>query len=305
MLKKIYIAKYHGFCMGVKRAIQIVEDTTKRAEDPVTILNEIVHNEVVVEKFRKVGVEQATSIDDIYAGTLIIPAHGVAPDIKEQARKKGLRVVDATCPLVSRIYTIIEKIVNKGYHVIHIGDPNHDETRGIVGHASKHITVVANKEELQELPEWKDRKLGLTVQTTAHIGELEDIEKIAKQKWPGIEIYNTICNATSERQLAVLELAPKVDLMLVVGSSTSANSKRLARIAASSCGKGFLINSAHDIKTEWFGEDTKAEYVGLSAGASTPDFLVESVIKRLLEISGGKAEVIRPSEELASNKMSE
>lgn len=301
MLKKIYIAKYHGFCMGVKRAIQIVEETALQSDEPVTILNEIVHNEVVIEELRRKGVGQATSIDDVPGGTLIIPAHGVSPEIKEQARDKGLKIIDATCSLVIRIYDIIEDIVSQGYHVIHIGDPNHDETRGIVGHAPDYITVVASKEELHGLPEWQGRKLGLTFQTTYHIGELANVEKIAKEKWPQIEIFNTICNATSQRQSAVLELAKDVDIILVVGSTTSANSKRLAKIANSSCGKGFLINSADDIQIEWFSGDAEVEVVGISAGASTPQFLVEAVIERLLEISGGSAEIIRPIEKIAGN----
>jgi len=301
MLKKIYIAKYHGFCMGVKRAIQIVEETALQSDEPVTILNEIVHNEVVIEELRRKGVGQATSVDDVQSGTLIIPAHGVSPKIIEQARDKGLNIIDATCSLVIRIYDIIENIVKQGYYVIHIGDPNHDETRGIVGHAPDYITVVASKEELHGLPDWKGHKLGLTFQTTSYIGELDSVEKIAKMKWPQIEIFNTICNATSQRQSAVLELAKDVDLILVVGSTISANSKRLAKIAKSSCGKGFLINSADDIQIEWFMGDTAVEMVGISAGASTPQFLVEAVIERLLEISGGRAEIIRPIEEVSGN----
>ncbi|MBU8932871.1 MAG: 4-hydroxy-3-methylbut-2-enyl diphosphate reductase [candidate division Zixibacteria bacterium] len=298
MLRRIHIAKHSGFCMGVKRAIQIAEETAAKADGPVTILNEIVHNEAVVEKFRKEGVGQVGSVHDVTTGTLIISAHGVAPDIKRQAEEAGLTVVDATCPLVERIYKIIEKVIADGYHVIHIGDPNHDETHGIVGHAPDQITVVAHTKELADLPEWKDRKLGLTVQTTAHTGELAEIEKLARQKWPQIEIFNTICNATTQRQTAVMDLAPDVDLILIVGSSTSANSNRLARIANVSCGRGYLIGSATDIRGEWFEGSDGAKVVGVSAGASTPEFLVEEVITRLIDISGGKATVIRPKPDL-------
>ena len=169
MLKKIIIADHHGFCMGVKRAISIAEETAEKETGRVTILNEIVHNEAVVEKFNRQGVGQAFSVDDVDEGTLIISAHGIAPSVIQAARKKGLKVVDATCPLVSRIYEIINKIVERGFYVIHYGDPNHDETHGIVGHAPEHITVVSSREELLSLPDWTDRKLGLTVQTTAHL----------------------------------------------------------------------------------------------------------------------------------------
>lgn len=294
MLKKIQVAKHSGFCMGVKRAIKIAEETADKADGQVTILNEIVHNEAVVEKFRHDGVGQVTSVDDVNKGTLIISAHGVAPEVKQRADKAGLLVVDATCPLVERIYKIIMKIVAQGYHVIHVGDPSHDETHGIVGYAPEHITVVARKEELADLPDWKEMKLGLTVQTTAHTGELVDIEKLAREKWPHIEIFNTICNATTRRQSAVMDMAPDVDLILVVGSSTSANSNRLAQIADATCGRGYLISSANDIQDDWFKGDSAVEVVGISAGASTPEFLVEEAITKLVEISGGQATVDRP-----------
>ncbi|HOD67677.1 MAG TPA: 4-hydroxy-3-methylbut-2-enyl diphosphate reductase, partial [candidate division Zixibacteria bacterium] len=285
MLKKIHIARHHGFCMGVKRAIQIAEETAQRAAGPVTILNEIVHNDAVVAKFRAQGVGQAFAVDDVDGGTLIISAHGVAPAVKEAARNRGLNLVDATCPLVERIYIILDKIVKNGYHVIHWGERDHDETRGVVGHAPGHITVVSSREELLALPEWADRRLGLTVQTTAHMDDVAAVEELAREKWPHIEVFNTICNATTQRQNAVMDLAPQVDMVLVVGSASSANSNRLARIANAICGRGILIASAADIRDEWFAEETDIAQVGVTAGASTPDFLVEEVIRRLVEIS--------------------
>lgn len=296
MIKKIYIAKYHGFCMGVKRAIDIAEKTAHKEEGRVTILKEIVHNEAIVEKFKREGVGQAKSLDEISEGTLIISAHGISPKITEAATEKGLKIVDATCPLVEKIYKIIKKVVAKGYYVIHYGDHNHDETHGILGYAPDRITVAKNKEELLALPEWKDRKLGLTIQTTAHTDEIPEIERLAKEKWPHIEIFNTICMATTQRQSSIVEIAPKVDMILVVGSTTSANSKRLANIANIKCGKGILIGSADDIDENWFTNDEHIENVGVSAGASTPDFLVEDVIRKLLAISEYKAEVIQPED---------
>lgn len=294
MLKKIYVARHKGFCMGVKRAITIAEETGQSQDGRVTILNEIVHNDAVVEKFRSEGVAQALSVDDVDTGTLIISAHGVAPNVIEDARSKGLNVIDATCPLVTKIYDIILKAVASGYQVIHFGDPDHDETRGVVGYAPDHITVVSTTEELQSLPDWEDRKLCLTVQTTAHTSTFREAQKVARRKWPDIEIADSVCNATTQRQSAIEELAPKVDMVLVVGSKTSANSNRLARISESICGKGRLINSAVDIDTEWFAPSENLSKVGVTAGASTPDFLVEEVIERLVEISGGAAEVIVP-----------
>ncbi len=278
--------------MGVNRAINITEDTAARAKGRVTILKEIVHNEAVVEKFRQQDVEQAFSVDDISEGTLIISAHGVSPEVIAQATAKGLKVVDATCPLVSRIYDIINEAVSEGCHIIHYGDSDHDETAGIVGHASEHITIAGSHEQLLALPEWKERKLGLTVQTTAHKDEFAAVVKLAKEKWPEIRVFDTICNATTQRQSAILELAPKVDLILVVGSQTSANSKRLASISESVCAHAYLIGTAAEFDPAWFGNVTAVDAVGVSAGASTPQFLVEEVLKRLSEISEGKAETI-------------
>jgi 4-hydroxy-3-methylbut-2-enyl diphosphate reductase len=282
MIKQIIMAQHHGFCMG----------TAQSAEGSVTILNEIVHNESVVEKFRGQGVGQAFSVEDVNEGTLIISAHGIAPDVIKRAEERGLRVIDATCPLVTRIYDIIVKAVENGFYIIHYGDPKHDETHGVQGYAPDKITVAGNKDELLALPDWKDRKLGLTVQTTAHEKEFEEAERLALGKWPHIKVFNTICNATTKRQQAILELAPNVDMVLVVGSKTSANSNRLAQISDAICGRGFLIDSVKDVKDEWFVDNV--EKVGISAGASTPDFLVEAVIQKLVDISGGRAEVILP-----------
>lgn len=286
MIEKIVLARHQGFCMGVERAIKIADETaeTRSSEGPVTILNEIVHNEAVVERFRNRGVGQAKSVNDVDSGLLIISAHGIAPSVVAAAESKGLEVIDATCPLVTRIYRIIKRAIDNGLHIIHYGDPHHDETAGVIGHAPDKITIAANHEELLALPDWPDRKLGLTVQTTAHALQFEEVENLARSKWPHIEVFNTICNATTERQDAIMEMAPMVDIVLVVGSQTSANSKRLAAISADACGKGVLIESAADIKPEWFGAETKVVNVGVTAGASTPQFLVDDVVAHLVAL---------------------
>jgi 4-hydroxy-3-methylbut-2-enyl diphosphate reductase len=294
MIKKITVARSYGFCMGVKRAINIAEETAQQSNEPVTILNEIVHNDAVVEEFRQKGVGQTFSVGDVNSGTLIISAHGVGPQVKEEAAAKGLNVVDATCPLVSHIYDIIREVTDKGYYVIHFGDNHHDETTGVVGHAPDRITVISSIEELDKYPDWKDRKLGLTVQTTMGLEDFIAFQQAAREKWPHIEVFDTICNATNKRQTAIMDMAPEVDIILVVGSKTSANSNRLANISRMLCGRGELIGSDLDIKEEWFtGENDKVERVGISAGASTPDFLVDAVIRKLVKLSGGTAEVVK------------
>lgn len=291
MIKQIIVASHHGFCMGVKRAINIAEQTSSTKAGRVTILNEIVHNDAVVERFKRDGVDQALSVDDVTDGTLIISAHGVSPDVIAEAKANNLTVVDATCPLVANIYEIIQERVEEGYHILHFGDDGHDETKGVVGQAPDHITVFGDADEMAALPDWKDRKLGLTIQTTADMAQTEDIKVLAIKKWPHLGIFDTICNATNKRQQSILELAPQVDMVLVVGSLTSANSKRLATISESICGNARLINNHDDIDPEWFSDAKSVEKVGITAGASTPGFLVDEVVERLVQISGGVVDI--------------
>ncbi len=301
-MKKIIIAEHYGFCMGVKRAISKTEETVLH-DKRVTILNEIVHNEAIVEKFKRDGVGQAKSIEEIDGGTVIIPAHGVSPEILQKARECGLKVVDATCPLVIRIHKIIMRLAENGYRILHFGDKAHDETIGIVGHAPNRVTVIGNLDAIRGLSPIEG-KLALTSQTTARVADFVEIEREVKIKFPQIEVFNTICNATNQRQAAIMDLAPRVNLMLVVGSQTSANSKRLAQIARAICGRGYLINSARDILPEWFHVgDKDIETVGISAGASTPDFLIASAIERLKEIAGGGVEVVYPRKQNNQNSL--
>ena len=265
-LKKIIVARYYGFCMGVKRAISTAEESMKQG-GPITILNEIVHNDAIVKKFAEAGVAQSTSIDNIREGTVIISAHGASPEIFQKAAEKGLKIVDATCPLVIRIHKIIQKLAERGYRILHFGDPDHDETIGIVGHAPGRVVVIPNLKALYSLDNIGGQ-LALTSQTTARAADFEEIEKLALKKFPQVEVFNTICNATNQRQVAVMDLAPQVDMMLIVGSSTSANSKRLAQISSAICGSSHLINTADDIREEWFhSRDGGVATVGLSAGA--------------------------------------
>lgn len=290
-LKKIILARHYGFCMGVKRAIQIAEETGAAEKGPVNVYNEIVHNDAVVRRLAHDGVGSVTAVADAPAGTIIISAHGAPPSLFKKAQEKGLKIVDATCPLVIRIHKIIHKLVENGYQIVHFGDHHHDETRGVVGQAPNgRVVVVSSPEELRSLVP-NGRRYALTSQTTAGVAEFERISLEAQRIFPGIEVFNTICDATSQRQAAVLDLAPEVEMVLVVGSASSANSNRLRSICEAICGKAFLINSASDLDEAWLDGITT---VGLTAGASTPDFLVDEVIQRLVDYSGGMAETIRP-----------
>ena len=305
-IKRIVVADHHGFCMGVKRAINIAEETAQSMPaGEVTILKEIVHNNSIVQKFRDAGVKQEFDVKNVDDGTLVISAHGIAPSIIEEAKSRGLNVIDATCPLVTRIHDIVDKLMEKGYHVIHFGDAHHDETLGVVGHAEPgRISVVGTVEQLRALPQDLGHKVALTSQATSEVAAFREAEKVAQERWPEIKIFNTVCNATTQRQSAIVKLSDEVDMVLVVGSTTSANSKRLTDIAEALCGEGHLIEDADDIDAAWFaGRNVGA--VGVSAGASTPDNLVEGVIERLYELSGAEAEIVRPKKRRSTNELTE
>lgn len=290
-LKKIMLARYYGFCMGVKRAIKIAEETGGEGIEPVNVINEIVHNDAVVSRLKKEGVGSVPSVKDIATGTVIVSAHGAPPKLFDEAANRGLRVVDATCPLVIRIHRIIHKLVENEFQIIHFGDEHHDETTGVMGQAPPdRVTLVGNVKELQALKR-NGNKYALTSQTTAGVEEFDEVCLEAQKLFPGIEIFNTICNATTQRQSAVFDLAPEVELMLVVGSPSSANSTRLCSISEAICGGSYLINNADELDENWL-DGVKS--VGITAGASTPDFLVEQIIERLMDLSNQQAEVIRP-----------
>lgn len=289
-LRKIILARHYGFCMGVKRAIRIAEETGSKEPGAVNVINEIVHNDAVVTKLAEGGVGYVHCVDDAPAGTVIVSAHGAPPSLFEEAAKRGLKVVDATCPLVIRIHKIIHKLIANGYQIIHFGDRHHDETIGVVGQApAGRVHVISSIEAVGTLRITGD-KFALTAQTTAEVADFKRVSEEVRRIFPGVKVYNTICNATSHRQAAVIDIAPEVDLMLVVGSSSSANSKRLRNISEALCGTAYLINSAASLREQWL---DGVKTVGLTAGASTPDFLVEEIIACLVAYSGGKAKVVR------------
>jgi len=299
-LNRIMLARDYGFCMGVKRAIKIAEESGGTGSNPVNVINEIVHNDAVVKKLSAEGVGSVPSVADAPGGTVIVSAHGAPPTWFSEAEKRGLNVIDATCPLVIRIHKIIHKLVENGYQIIHYGDLHHDETKGVVGQAPDgRVDVVRNVEDLRAL-DLNGHKLAMTSQTTAGVSDFEKITDVARELYPDIEIFNTICDATSRRQAAVLDLAPEVELMLVVGSKSSANSTRLRSISEAICKRAYLINSASEVQDDWL---EGISIAGITAGASTPDFLVEEVIEWLVDYSHNTAEVIRPEKKKSRRQL--
>jgi len=281
---KVYLAEHAGFCMGVQRAIDLAHKTAGESEPPVTVLHEIVHNKSVVADLQKKGVKSADDVAEVECGTLIISAHGASPDVIREAEAKGLRVVDTSCPLVSKIDRIIKKLAQSGYTVLLLGDKDHAEVKGLGGVAPERTYVFRYEDEIEGLPD-TDGPVALVSQTTQNIMFFEKVVGLIRKRFPQVEVYNTICNATETRQNAALELAGKVDVMITVGSRNSANSNRLREVAATVAPRSYLVDNASELDPAWF---EGVESVGVTAGASTPDNLIQGVIERIKELGGKK-----------------
>ena len=277
---KVLLAEYAGFCMGVQRAIDLAHRTAEEAAAPVFVLHEIVHNKSVVRDLEAKGVKSVDNVDQVEGGTLIISAHGASPDVIEKAKAKGLTVVDTTCPLVSKIDRIVKKLAQNGYTILLLGDKDHAEVRGLKGVAPDSTIVFRYEDEIAGLPEM-DRPVALVSQTTQNIKYFESIAEKIKEKYPQAEVFNTICDATEKRQSSVIELGKQVDLMITVGSRNSANSKRLQEVASTVAPKSYLVDNAAELNPEWF---AGVRTVGVTAGASTPDNLIQGVIDKIKAI---------------------
>lgn len=283
---KVILAKTYGFCFGVKRAIEIAEKQQSRDKNcPTFILNEIVHNPQVVADLEKNGIRSVKTLEEIPSGaTVIFSAHGVAPAIFAKARKKKLKIIDATCPLVLKVHAIVRKLTKEGYRIIYLGDPRHDEAVGVLGEAPEKIVLVDPKsidgdwKIIETLNPGKTEKIALITQTTLSSQETQKTLKSLTAKYPQILLYNTICKATTERQEAVVNLVKKVKMIVVVGGKKSANTKRLWE-AAQRLGKlAFWVENAGDLQKSWF---TKVKSVGIYAGASTPEWVTKEVVGKI------------------------
>lgn len=277
---KVFLAEHAGFCMGVQRAIDIAHKTAEEADGPVFVLHEIVHNKAVVRDLEKKGVKSVDCVEEVDAGTLIISAHGASPDVIVKAKSKGLTVVDTSCPLVSKIDRIIKRLAQSGYTILLLGDKDHAEVKGLCGVAPESTYVFRYEDEIELLPKLNG-PVALVSQTTQNIKYFEKIKERIKERYPQVEVHNTICNATEMRQGAAMEIGQMVDLMITVGSRNSANSQRLQEVAASVAPRSYLVDNASELDPGWFdGIST----VGVTAGASTPDNLIKGVIDRIMEI---------------------
>jgi 4-hydroxy-3-methylbut-2-enyl diphosphate reductase len=264
---------------------------------PIYVRKEIVHNRFVVEHFKQRGVIFVNELDEVPDGaTVIFSAHGVSPAVREMARKKNLRVIDATCPLVTKVHLEAIKFTQEGYSIILIGHEGHEEVEGTIGEAPHCTYLVQSVEDVERLQVPDPEKVAYLTQTTLSVDDTAEIVAALKRKFPKIVGPRTddICYATQNRQNAVKALAKQVDVILVIGSQNSSNSQRLKEVAISNGCPAYLIDGAEHIQTEWL---IDAESVGVTSGASAPEILVKQVIQRLQELGATEVVELRLTEE--------
>ena len=283
---KILLAKDAGYCFGVRDAVNLAYDTAKKHGD-VYMLGDIVHNESVVADLNKAGAKVVKNIDEVPDGKpILFRAHGTSVETWKNAQSKDMNIIDATCPLVEEIHDEVKKLSKEGRKIIVIGDHGHDEVVGIASQVSDAI-IVSNIEEAMELRKMK--KAGVVSQSTQTIENVQKIISIIMTKVYDLNFVNTICFPTKRNQSQIKDLAKQCDVMIVIGSFTSANSKRLALLAEEINDRSYQVTNADEIKVEWF---TGAKTVGLSAGASTPDNIIDDVLNKIKTISDNHEEMI-------------
>lgn len=286
----ILLANPRGFCAGVNMAIDCVNQVLEIKGPPIYVFHEIVHNKHVVEDFQKRGV---TFVDDISevpeGGVVIYSAHGISPSVRNASKQRNLVEIDATCPLVTKVHLEVLRFAKEGYKIIFVGHRNHDEAIGTMGEAPDSMVIVESVEEVEQLPFTNDQKLAYVTQTTLSIHDATKIVDALKRKYPSIKQppKEDICYATTNRQNVVTALAPETDLVLVIGSKNSSNSRRLVETAESHGVPGYLIDQASEIDPAWL-EGKRSVLV--TAGASAPEHLVQGLLETLQRDFGGKIE---------------
>jgi len=282
---KITIAKSAGFCPGVKNAIERVLQLSEKGKKPVYTVGPLIHNKQVTQMLEKKDIFTINNLKEAInkQGVLVIRAHGITPEFQKQVFDMGLEVVDCTCPLVKRAHTIIDEYAKKGYYTVIIGDAEHAEVIGLLGYTQGKGIVVADAEEAKKLPAYD--KVNVVAQTTQKEQTFFDAAEVIKQKSKVCQISNTICTPTKQRQKETLELAKNADLVIVVGGKHSANTARLAKLCGELCKKVLHVETAEEVKKENL-KDTKN--ILITAGASTPDWVIQEVAKKAENIKEGK-----------------
>ncbi len=272
------MAKTAGFCMGVKRAMDIVLDAVEEEKELYTY-GPLIHNPQVIEMLESKNVKVIKNLDSVQSGTVVIRTHGITPAVRQEIKAKGVKINDATCPLVARVQSIIKKHANKGYYTVIIGDEGHAEIVGLMGFTLGKGFVIGTVEDAEKLPPMD--KVCVVGQTTLDVSKYKEITKRLKEKYPDCVIAETICDATEDRQGEVLRLAKEVDAMIVVGGKNSANTTRLAKVSESAGIPTFLIETEAELDES---KISRFNIIGVTAGASTPNWMIMRVVKRLEEI---------------------
>ena len=281
---EILLAQPRGFCAGVDRAITIVEQALEKFGAPIYVRHEIVHNSYVVNDLRTRGAVFVDELSEVPAGnTVIFSAHGVAPAVRHEAEARGLKIFDATCPLVTKVHVEVTKMRKEGMHIIMIGHRGHPEVEGTMGQAPDGIQLVENVKDVEALDIPANDPVAYVTQTTLSVDETKEIVDALKRKYPAIAQpkKQDICYATQNRQDAVKFMAPQVDLVIVVGSPNSSNSNRLRELSEKLGVVSYMVDQPSQLKPEWF---VGKKRVGLTAGASAPESLAQSIIERIKEL---------------------
>ncbi|MDA9128865.1 4-hydroxy-3-methylbut-2-enyl diphosphate reductase [Candidatus Gracilibacteria bacterium] len=284
----ILLASPRGYCAGVDRAIGMLDDIVKEysGEGPIYVNHEIVHNKFIVNYFERKGVIFSDDLDSIPTNSIMVfSAHGVAPSFVKRARELGLRTIDASCPLVIKVHNEAKKFIRDGYKIIYIGKKSHQEAIGVRDNDLENITVVGNKDEVDDLSYSEGQKLAVLNQTTLSVDDTKDVISYVQEKFPQVKLpgFSDICYATTNRQEAVKELVNQVDALIIVGSKNSSNSTKLALIGERKNIPSILIDTPEEIPETFF---EHIQSIGISSGASVPDSLVQNVIQ-FLEKKGG------------------
>jgi 4-hydroxy-3-methylbut-2-en-1-yl diphosphate reductase len=279
--KKIILLRPRGFCAGVVRAIDVVKIALSAYGAPIYVRKEIVHNRHVVEELRAAGAIFVEELSEVPVGErAIFSAHGVAPSVREEAKVRKLRVIDATCPLVTKVHLEAKKFAKQGYTIVLIGHKDHDEVIGTLGEAPEATALVSTVEDVNRLEVKDPTRVGFITQTTLSLDETRDIVARLREKFPKIEgpAAQDICYATENRQVAVKAVAPLCEMLLVVGSQNSSNSRRLVEVCEQLGVPSYLVDDLSEVKPEWL-ENVKT--VAVTAGASAPENLVEALVESL------------------------
>jgi len=282
--RKVILAKPRGFCAGVDRAIDIVNLALELYQPPVYVRKQIVHNGYVIEALARRGAVFVEELDDVPEGALVIvSAHGVSPEVFQKAQERRLNVIDATCPLVTKVHAEVKRFAGEGLSIILIGHEGHDEVIGTMGEVPGQVQLVSTVEQAEHVRVPDCRKVAVTTQTTLSVDDARAILEVLKRRFPRLQTpaSDDICYATQNRQAAVKLIAQQADLVLVVGSDNSSNSERLREVAEISGVRAYLIDNASEIQTEWL---AGAEVVGITAGASAPEKLVQEVVDYFREM---------------------